>query len=33
MIALERYKPGWAATRMGTAGVARSGACRLLTGR
>jgi hypothetical protein len=33
MIALERYRPGWDATRMDAAGMARSGACQLLTGR
>jgi hypothetical protein len=33
MTAPERFRPGWAATRMGAAGMARSGACLLLTGR
>ena len=32
MTAPEHYGPGWAATRMDPAGMARSGACRLLTG-
>jgi hypothetical protein len=32
MTAPERYGLGWTATTMDAAGMARSGACRLLTG-